>query len=151
MVIYGVMASVSVGHLFVAGMLPGVLLAIVLTAVPLIVCWRNPKLGPPAASVPWRERFSSLKYVWHVMLVMVAIIGTIFFGSPPTEAAGIAAVIIITVVTVFVRWKSHDCGQRHDVACYCSFFFSYLLASAGVGNAIGGLMSLCIYHRSWLL
>ncbi len=50
-----------------------------LAAVPIIICWRNPKLGPAAISVSWRERISSIKYVWHVALVMITIIGSIFF------------------------------------------------------------------------
>lgn len=151
MVIYGVMANVSVGHLFVAGMLPGILLAVMLTVVPLIVCWRNPKLGPPAASVPWRERIASLKYVWHVMLVMVAIIGTIFFGvATPTEAAGIGCVVIIIIgVTVFrLRWKafrraiveSAVINTMMLLIIVAASFFSYLLASAGAGDAIGDLI-----------
>ena len=63
MVIYGVMANVSVGQLFIAGIIPGIILTIMLTVVPIIVCWRNPKLGPSSETVSWRERFSSLKFV----------------------------------------------------------------------------------------
>jgi tripartite ATP-independent transporter DctM subunit len=152
MVIYGVMANVSVGHLFIAGMVPGIILAIMLTVVPLLICWRNPQLGPPATSVPWRERISSLKYVWHVMLVMVAIIGTIFFGiATPAEAAGIGCVVIIIIaLTVFrLRWK----GLRRAIVetavintmmlliIVAASFFSYLLASAGAGDSIAGLVT----------
>ena len=152
MVIYGVMANVSVGHLFIAGILPGIILAIMLTLVPLIICWRNPKLGPPAEPVSWRERFSSLKLVWHVMVVMIAIIGTIFFGvATPTEAAGIGcAVIIIIAFTVFhLRWKglyraiveSAVINSMMLVIIVAASFFSYMLASAGVGDFISGLVT----------
>jgi C4-dicarboxylate transporter DctM subunit len=152
MVIYGVMASVSVGHLFIAGLLPGIILAIMLAVVPLIICWRNPKLGPAAASVPWRERISSLKYVWHVTLVMLSIIGTIFFGiATPTEAAGIGSVVIIVIaVGVFhLRWKGlHRAIVEAAVintmmllVIVAASFFSYLLASAGVGNFLGNLVT----------
>ncbi|OFW56057.1 MAG: hypothetical protein A2133_12410 [Actinobacteria bacterium RBG_16_64_13] len=147
MVIYGVMANVSVGHLFIAGMVPGILLAVMLTVVPILVCWRNPKLGPPATRVPWRERISSLKYIWHVILVMVAIIGTIFFGiATPTEAAGIGCVVVIIIaVTVFrLRWKalrralveSAVINTMMLLIIVAASFFSYLLASAGVGDSL---------------
>jgi len=152
MVIYGVIASVSVGHLFIAGLLPGIVLAILLALVPIVVCWRNPKLGPAADSVSWRERISSLKYVWHVALVMLSIIGSIFFGiATPTEAAGIGAVVILIIaVAVFrLRWK----GLRRAIVeaavintmmlliIVAANFFSYLLASAGVGDFLGNLVT----------
>lgn len=151
MVIYGVMASVSVGHLFIAGLLPGVVLALLLGVVPLVLCWRNPKLGPAAASVPWRERLSSLKYVWHVGLVMASIIGSIFFGvATPTEAAGIGAVVIIIIaVAVFrLRWKglyraiveAAVINTMMLLVIVAATFFSYLLASAGVGDFLGNLV-----------
>jgi len=152
MVIYGVIASVSVGHLFIAGLLPGIVLAILLALVPIVVCWRNPKLGPAADSVSWRERISSLKYVWHVALVMLSIIGSIFFGiATPTEAAGIGAVVVLIIaVAVFrLRWK----GLRRAIVeaavintmmlliIVAANFFSYLLASAGVGDFLGNLVT----------
>jgi C4-dicarboxylate transporter DctM subunit len=151
MVIYGVMASVSVGHLFIAGLLPGIVLAVMLGVVPLVICWRNPKLGPAATSVSWRERFSSLKYVWHVALVMASIIGSIFFGiATPTEAAGIGAtVIIIIAVTVFrLRWRGFFraiveaavINAMMLLVIVAASFFSYLLASAGVGDVLGDLV-----------
>jgi tripartite ATP-independent transporter DctM subunit len=152
MVIYGVMASVSVGHLFIAGILPGIILAVMLGVVPLVICWRNPSLGPAAASVPWRDRISSLKYVWHVALVMLAIIGTIFFGvATPTEAAGIGSVVIVLIgVFVFgLRWRGL-CRAIVEAAVINSMmlliivaasFFSYLLASAGAGDFLGRLVT----------
>jgi tripartite ATP-independent transporter DctM subunit len=101
--------------------------------------------------VPWRERITSLKYVWHVMLVMVAIIGTIFFGiATPTEAAGIGCVVIIIIgVAVFrLRWKafrraiveSAVINTMMLLIIVAASFFSYLLASAGVGDSIGDLI-----------
>ena len=152
MVIYGVMASVSVGHLFIAGILPGIILACVLAAVPIIICWRKPSLGPAAPSVSWRERFSSLRYVWHVALVMASIIGTIFFGvATPTEAAGIGSVVIILIaVAVFrLRWKgllraiieAAVINTMMLLVIVAASFFSYLLASAGVGDFLAELVT----------
>lgn len=152
MVIYGVMASVSVGHLFIAGILPGIILALMLAAVPIIICWRKPSLGPAAASVSWRERFSSLKYVWHVALVMASIIGTIFFGvATPTEAAGIGTVVIIIIAVAVFRlsWRGLYRAMLEAavlntmmlLVIVAASFFSYLLASAGVGDFLGNLVT----------
>ncbi len=152
MVIYGVMASVSVGHLFIAGLLPGILLALMLAAVPIVLCWRNPKLGPAAERVSWRERILSLRYVWHVALVMLSIIGSIFFGiATPTEAAGIGSVVILLIAVAVFRlsWRGFYraiveaavINTMMLLIIVAANFFSYLLASAGVGDFLGNLVT----------
>jgi C4-dicarboxylate transporter, DctM subunit len=152
MIIYGVMANVSVGHLLIAGIVPGIILAFMLAAVPLIICWRNPKLGPAAEPVKWGVRLASLKLVWPVIVVMMAIIGSIFFGiATPTEAAGIGCVAIILIaVSVFhLRWKSlyramveaAVINSMMLVIIVAASFFSYMLASAGFGDFLGHLVT----------
>jgi tripartite ATP-independent transporter DctM subunit len=85
------------------------------------------------------------------MLVMVAIIGTIFFGiATPTEAAGIGcAVIIIIAIFVFrLRWTAFRraivetavINTMMLLVIVAASFFSYLLASAGVGDSLGKLI-----------
>jgi len=152
LIIYGVIANVSVGHLLIAGIIPGALLAIMLAIVPIIICWRNPKLGPAAGSVSWITRLVSLKKVWPVIAVIVAIIGSIFFGvATPTEAAGIGCVVIILIaVTVFhLSWKglyramveAAIINSMMLVIIVAASFFSYMLASAGVGDFLGNLVT----------
>jgi C4-dicarboxylate transporter DctM subunit len=152
LIIYGVIANVSVGHLLIAGIIPGVLLAIMLAIVPIFICWRNPKMGPAAGSVSWIKRLVSLKKVWPVIAVLVAIIGSIFFGiATPTEAAGIGCVVIILIaVTVFhLRWKGLHRAMVEAaiinsmmlVIIVAASFFSYMLASAGVGDFLGNLVT----------
>jgi C4-dicarboxylate transporter DctM subunit len=102
MIIYSVLSDASLGHLFLAGMVPGVVLAIMLGIVPIIVCSRNPSLGPPVGAVAWSKRFSSLKKVWPVIVVMVCILGSIYLGiATPTEAAGVGTVVVVIISIVF--------------------------------------------------
>jgi tripartite ATP-independent transporter DctM subunit len=151
LIIYGVMANVSIGHLLIAGIIPGVILALMLATVPVVLCWRNRALGPPAGSVSWMVRLSSLKSVWPVLAVLASIIGSIFFGiATPTEAAGIGCVVIIIIaVAVFhLRWKglyramveAAAINAMMLVIIVAASFFSYMLASAGVGNYLGNLV-----------
>lgn len=151
LIIYGVIANVSIGHLLIAGLLPGVLLALMLAAVPVLICWRNPKLGPAAGSVSWITRLVSLKKVWPVIAVIVAIIGSIFFGiATPTEAAGIGCVVILVIaVAVFhLRWaglyramvEAAVINAMMLVIIVAASFFSYMLASAGVGDFLNNLV-----------
>jgi tripartite ATP-independent transporter DctM subunit len=152
LIIYGVIANVSVGHLLIAGIIPGIILAIMLAIVPLVICWRNPKLGPPAGSVSWITRLTSLRKVWPVIVVMGAIIGSIFFGvATPTEAAGIGCVVIIIIaVSVFhLNWRGLYRAMVEAAAINAMMlviivgasFFSYMLNSAGVGEFLGNLIA----------
>ena len=151
LIIYGVIANVSIGHLLIAGIIPGALLACMLAAVPVLICWRNPELGPAAGSVSWITRLVSLKKVWPVIAVLLAIIGSIFFGiATPTEAAGIGCVVIIIIaVAVFhLRWKglyramveAAVINAMMLVIIVAASFFSYMLASAGVGDFLNNLV-----------
>jgi C4-dicarboxylate transporter, DctM subunit len=151
-IIYGVIANVSVGHLLIAGIIPGIILAIMLAMVPIIVCWRNPKLGPAAEPATWGEKFKSLTKVWPVVVVMVAIIGSIFLGiATPTEAAGVGCVVIIFIAVGVFRLRLRSLGRAMIEAAVINSmmlviivsasFFSYMLASAGVGAALGNLIT----------
>jgi tripartite ATP-independent transporter DctM subunit len=92
MVIYGIMTQTNIGHLFIAGIVPGVLAVFLYTMAVQWVVRRNPAAGPPAERTSWRDRLRLLAGVWGVvvlfLLVMVGIYGGIF---TPTEAAGIGA------------------------------------------------------------
>ena len=108
MIIFAVMANAPLGELFIAGVVPGVLLAVLLAGLAIFMAWRKPALGPRAEGVSWRERFSSLKRIWPMVLVMVAILGSIYAGiATPTEAGGVGCfVVLVLAVTVYhLRWK----------------------------------------------
>jgi tripartite ATP-independent transporter DctM subunit len=73
-----------------------------LAAVPVYMCIRNPSLGPASGRVAWLERFSSLKKVWPILVIFVAMLGSIFFGiATATEAGGVGAFIVL-IVAIFV-------------------------------------------------
>lgn len=92
MVIYGIMTQTSIGALFAAGFLPGLLaLGLYMLAARLVTA-RNPALGPPGERTGWRERWLALREVWAVLLLFVIVIGGMYTGwFTPTEAAGVGA------------------------------------------------------------
>jgi tripartite ATP-independent transporter DctM subunit len=92
MVIYGLLTETSIGKLFIAGILPGLICALLLCLAVMWLCWRDPEAGPPAERHAWPERLSALKRVWAVVLLFVAVIGGIYGGVfTATEGAGIGA------------------------------------------------------------
>ena len=90
MVLYGVLAETDIAQLFMAGILPGLLLMALFCGAILIVTTLNPAAGPRGEYVPWRLRGGLLLRVWGVLAIFVIIIGGIYIGAfTPTEAAGI--------------------------------------------------------------
>jgi C4-dicarboxylate transporter DctM subunit len=162
MIIYGVIANVSVGHLLIAGVMPGVILAIMLAATPLIICWRNPALGPPGSPVSWRTRFASLSKIWPVIVVMAAIIGSIYMGiATPTEAAGIGCVVIIIISFAFFKLRLKNLYRAMIEAAVLNAmimvivvgasFFSYMLASADVGEFLSNMITSLGVAPIWIV
>ena len=61
--IYGILTENSIGKLFIAGVLPGILLAFLMMITVAILCWRNPAIAPPGARTSWKGRLKSLSGV----------------------------------------------------------------------------------------
>ena len=92
MVIYGIMTETNIGKLFAAGVLPGLVAVVLLCAAVQYMCWRNPKAGPPAERIGWRERMKALRDVWAVIVLFTVVMGGIYGGIfTATEGAGIGA------------------------------------------------------------
>jgi tripartite ATP-independent transporter DctM subunit len=92
MVIYGIMTETSIGKLFIAGIIPGLVATALLCVAVMWITWRDPKAGPPAEPHPWSERLEALKHVWPVVGLFVLVIGGIYVGAfTATEGAGIGA------------------------------------------------------------
>ena len=100
LVIYGLLTETSIGKLFIAGVIPGLMgILFYLFAVRATVA-RKPEAGPAGERASWRERGAAIKNVWNVVLLFVLVIGGLYglFNYPPlnltfspTEAAGMGA------------------------------------------------------------
>ncbi len=146
-IIYGVLAETSIGHLFMAGIVPGIILAIMLSATAILLCWRKPSIGPPVGGVSWGQRFSSLKRVWPIVVVMLSILGSIYFGiATPTEAAGVGCVVVFIIAFAFfgMRWQSlkralTETAIINGMILFMmvgAWLFSYVIGSSGVAKNI---------------
>jgi C4-dicarboxylate transporter, DctM subunit len=106
MIVYAIMARESIGQLFIAGIIPGILLIVMLVAMVVVACKIRPSLAPRPLSVTWKDRISSLRLVWPVIVVMASILGGIYFGiMTANEAASVACVIIIIIAAVFYKMR----------------------------------------------
>jgi tripartite ATP-independent transporter DctM subunit len=92
MIIYGIMTEQSIGALFAAGIIPGIVATVFYLAAAGIVTARNSALGPPGERDGWRGRVTALRGIWGVLVLFVVVLGGMYGGwFTPTEAAGIGA------------------------------------------------------------
>jgi C4-dicarboxylate transporter, DctM subunit len=91
MIVYAILAEVSIGKMFVAGILPGLLLAGIYSTYIVYRGIRNPEIAPQSQeSYSWRERFVGLKDLAPTMILILMVLGSIYGGvATPTEAAAI--------------------------------------------------------------
>ena len=92
MVIYGIVTETHIGKLFAAGVLPGLLCALLLIVGVAWITWRDPAAGPAGERSSWRTRWKALRDIWGVALLVVVVLGGIYGGVfTATEGAGIGA------------------------------------------------------------
>ncbi|WP_085902676.1 TRAP transporter large permease [Kiloniella majae] len=93
MVIYAILTEQSIGRLFAAALIPGILATILYMLAVRIKTARNPDLAPADEPVDWSGRIASMLNVWPVILLFTVVIGGIYAGwFSPTEAAAIGAI-----------------------------------------------------------
>lgn len=93
-IVYSAMSGVSIAELFIGGLVPGLVLALALSAYIYARCALNPEEAPAVvAARGWRQRLVSLLSVWHVAFLVVLVVGVIYAGiATPTEASAIGVV-----------------------------------------------------------
>lgn len=96
-IVYGMATQQSIGELFIAGILPGIMLMLLYMAVIYLLAWRRPQLAPAGSRSSWRERLSSLKGgLAEVMLVFALSMGGLFAGwFTATEAGAVGAMGVL--------------------------------------------------------
>jgi tripartite ATP-independent transporter DctM subunit len=93
LVIYGLLTQASIGKLFAAGILPGLVAVLFYCLAIFVTTWFAPDAGPPTQRQGWNARLSALAAVWGVLVLFGVVMGGIYFGIfTPTEAAGVGAV-----------------------------------------------------------
>lgn len=100
-IIYGILTEQSIGLLFIAGILPGILLTSLFLIVIKVITIYRPEAGPRGPKTTFKEKVISLKNSWHCVLLFLIILGGIYGGIfTPTEAGAIGTfgAIIITVI-----------------------------------------------------
>lgn len=139
-IVYGEVADESVGMLFIGGIVPGVVLSLMMMAYIGIYAWLNPRVAPKSTEkVTWNLRINSLFRVWPALVLIIAVLGSIYLGlATPTQSAAIGFVVSL-ILARFV-YKKMDWNIFRNVVrssmltsgmilliFICAMFFGYVL------------------------
>lgn len=148
MIIYGAMTNTSVGRLYAAGVIPGLLLTGLFMAVVLVTCrWRPSLAGTPEPRLPMGERIRLLVGLAPAVGIFVVVMGSIYAGwATPTESAAVGVVAAFFLSTLYGRFSIrmlHECFVS-TVAITAmivlivagAFYLNFVLGILGVPQAL---------------
>src|SRR5438477_12651944 len=95
MVIYGIMTGTSIGKLFAAGIIPGILATVLLCLAVQYFVWRDPASAPRGERLSWKERFATLQGFGWFAAVGVAVIGSVQLGWLPSDDAAVLGALAV--------------------------------------------------------
>lgn len=150
-IIYGFLTETSIAKLFIAGILPGILIASLFLVSIAIMCRKNLKLGPPGPSFSWRERLISLKGVWGMLLLFVLVMGGLYSGIfTPSEAgaAGACGAFLISVLTGRLSFSNFVKAMKATLNTSC--FILTMIIGANIFNSFLGVTGLNSGFSEWI-
>ena len=126
LIVFGVITEESIGKLFVAGILPGVLLALLFMLTVMIQCWRKPSIAPAGQGTSLGQKIASLGAVGEVLVLFLVVLGGLFSGwFSPTQAggAGSAGVLILGLVRRRLTWRGFVEATKDTLGITCMVMF----------------------------
>jgi len=146
-VVYAMTTGVSVGKLFVAGVLPGLLLATIFSIYIIIRCLLNPELAPPPPKqellLTFRERAQRLKGLILPFFIAFGVLGTIYAGvATPTEAAGVGCIgaTVACLINKRLNWETVKTVMQNTLLVTAMLYWIIFgaLSLVAIYNLAGG-------------
>ena len=152
MIVYGVSADVSISELFIAGVIPGLLLALIFSAY--IAAWslRHPEqIPPPDAPLTLAQKLAESRSLIPVVLLIAAVLGSIYSGvATATEAAalGVVGALLISTVQGSLTWPTFRDSLLGGTRLYC--MIALILAGAAFLTLSMGYIGLPRHLAEWI-
>jgi C4-dicarboxylate transporter, DctM subunit len=152
MIVYGVTAEVSIAKLFIAGVLPGLLLALLFSGYIMLWALRNPGQVPPRdARLSFMQKLSASRSLIPVVTLIAAVLGSIYTGvATATEAAavGVLGSLIISVTQGSMSWQTFRDSLMGATRLYC--MIALILAGAAFLTLSMGYIGLPRHLAEWI-
>lgn len=162
LVLYGVLTNSSVPQLYLAGLIPGLMLAVLFMVTVIVACVARPAWGGERIRATWNQR---LRALWHLVppaLIFLLVVGSIYAGlATPTEAAALGvmgALILAACMRRLTLTMLRDAveGTMRSTAMImliviAAAFLNFVLAATGVTDAIVGSIQDLGLSPGWML
>ncbi len=152
MIVYGVSADVSIAKLFIAGILPGILLALLFSGYIAIWALRHPDKIPPAdRKMSFLQKLNESRSLIPVALLIISVLGSIYAGiATATEAAavGVVGALIISAAQGSLSWHSFKEALLGATRLYC--MMALILAGAAFLTLSMGYIGLPRHLAEWI-
>ena len=152
MIVYGVSAEVSIAQLFIAGVLPGIMLALLFSGYLVYWALRNPTLVPPPdAAMTFAQKLRESRHLIPVVLLITAVLGSIYSGvATATEAAavGVLGSLVISAVQGSLTWQTFKDSLLGGTRLYC--MIAMILAGAAFLTLSMGYIGLPRHLAEWI-
>ena len=147
LIVYGFLTQTSIPQLFLAGLVPGIGLAVAFIVITALICAIRPELGGERRTFPLAEMLRALAHLIPIILLFTVIIGTIYKGwATPTEAAAVGVAGAVAIAAVFggvsvTMFYDSILGTVKITSMIMlvvlgASFLNFTLASAGLGNEL---------------
>lgn len=145
LVIYGVLTNSSVPKLYLAGILPGFMLATLFMAVIVVACIARPQWGGHRVKASWGERLASLVHLLPPLGIFLLVVGSIYAGiATPTEAAALGVVGALVLAAVFGRLRLPMLREAVEGTMRATAMIMLIVLAAGFLNFVMSATGLTI-------
>ncbi len=150
-IVYGMLTEQSIGKLLVAGMIPGLILAVAYMAIVVVWVKLNPSVAPVSPeAVNWREKFSALLGVWEPLAIFLLVMGGIYGGLfTPTEAGAMGATVLFLVAIIKRKLNRQNLVGALLEAVRISVMVLFLVAGANVFSYFLALSTIPMKVATW--
>ncbi|MHA7880715.1 MAG: TRAP transporter large permease [Saccharospirillum sp.] len=152
LIVYGFLTETSIPRIFMAGLIPGLLLALLFIVVSAVLCWIKPELGGPSKQSTWSQKIRSLPHLLPLIFLFIAIIGSIYMGwATPTESASIGVVCSMALAAAYrkLTWKNLKDALDGTIKTtsmiifiiLAASFLNFTLSAAGISGYLTDLIT----------
>ena len=146
-IVYGTLTELSIGKLFIAGVLPGLLMGVLFVVTVLVWCWYDPKIAPAGPSTTIRQKLKAFFGIADMLILLFLVLGGLFKGwFTPTQAgaAGAGGAIAITFLRGKLPWRALLNSFEDTMKTSCmvmvliagALIFSRFMAVAGIPTVV---------------
>lgn len=154
LILYGWLTSTSVPALYMAGIIPGIVLALIFSLAIIVVCTIRPGLGGQKIETNWKSRIESLPSLLPPLFIFAVIIGSIYMGiATPTESAALGVVSALVLAGIYRQLSVRMLLEAIDgtmrttgmimLIVMAAWFLNFVISAMGLVTAVNaGIVAL---------